>query len=351
MVKISLDGIEIKAFAAAVPKNLSDSYEDNIPSIIAPHDLLSSLITLLNRTSVNEQTASDLGYESAKKAIEKAGILPEVIGILIFGSSTPDYRSPATAAVLQHRLGIGSNCIGFDITGSGAVFTNLLGVAASSLKSSNAAYALIIFGDTPSRLARTEDNDFLSFGDGACAMILGKNPAAERIRIHTTVKTSAYTTIINPVGGFRLLSGSAENTVGGYYDRKQDFVRVNQKSLQNFTSSVLDESMPDFLKNSNEEVDYNLVVTNFGTSEELLKTRLPARHVILPHGFLNAASFGLAVCIASAYINNRNLRVLLLLAGEGLSFSISEFTINRNTILPIIETNSFFDNGSISHEM
>ena len=62
-----------------------------------------------------KQTASDFCYYAAEKLLSENKIEKSEIGVLVFVSQTPDYYLPSTACVLQNRLGIGKDCIAFDV--------------------------------------------------------------------------------------------------------------------------------------------------------------------------------------------------------------------------------------------
>jgi 3-oxoacyl-[acyl-carrier-protein] synthase-3 len=52
-----------------------------------------------------DQTTSDLVVEASRRALERAGIRPEDLDLLILSTDTPDYLSPGTSVVVQHKLG------------------------------------------------------------------------------------------------------------------------------------------------------------------------------------------------------------------------------------------------------
>ena len=67
---------------------------------------------IVSRTGIEErriaedsQATSDLAYEAAKKALENAKVSPEEIDLIIVATMTPDYFTPATAAIVQDKLG------------------------------------------------------------------------------------------------------------------------------------------------------------------------------------------------------------------------------------------------------
>ena len=57
------------------------------------------------RWCANDESVADLCEKAARQALERAGVRPEELDLLIVATDTPEYVSPSTAAVLQHRLG------------------------------------------------------------------------------------------------------------------------------------------------------------------------------------------------------------------------------------------------------
>ena len=94
--------------------------------------------------SVEKQTASDLAFIAAKNLIEKQEIDPSEIGVLLFIGAHHDYIAPATAFVLQKRLGIPTSSTVFDINLGCSGFVYGLYIGSSLLKNSNADKALIL---------------------------------------------------------------------------------------------------------------------------------------------------------------------------------------------------------------
>jgi 3-oxoacyl-[acyl-carrier-protein] synthase-3 len=116
--------------------------------------------------------ASDIALRAAQKALAAAGIGPEQVDMILLGTDTPDYITPATSTVLQHKLGA-VNAGTFDIGCACASFPT--GVAAAAgLLSTNPwiKYVLVVGVYMMSKLA--DPNDVVSFfyGDGAGAAVL-----------------------------------------------------------------------------------------------------------------------------------------------------------------------------------
>src|SRR5690606_35142422 len=83
--------------------------------------------------SIEEQTASDLGFEAAKNLLKNKNIELKNIKILIFVSQKPDVRLPSTAFILHKRLGLKKDCMCFDINLACSGFVNGLNTVASLL--------------------------------------------------------------------------------------------------------------------------------------------------------------------------------------------------------------------------
>jgi 3-oxoacyl-[acyl-carrier-protein] synthase III len=116
---------------------------------------------------------SDLAYEAGKKALQNAGLKPEDLDLIILGTDSPDYITPATSVVVQHKLGA-VNAGTFDVGCACASFPTGLNLAAGLIGSNpNLKYVMVIGAYMMHKLADWE-NDVLSFfyGDGAGAAIL-----------------------------------------------------------------------------------------------------------------------------------------------------------------------------------
>jgi 3-oxoacyl-[acyl-carrier-protein] synthase-3 len=116
--------------------------------------------------------ASDIAVRAGEKALKAAGIKPEQLDMILLGTDTPDYITPATSTVVQHKLGA-VNAGTYDIGCACASFPT--GVAAAAgLLSTNPwmEYVLVIGVYMMSKLA--DPNDVVSFfyGDGAGAAVL-----------------------------------------------------------------------------------------------------------------------------------------------------------------------------------
>ncbi|MDR1383777.1 MAG: ketoacyl-ACP synthase III, partial [Planctomycetaceae bacterium] len=119
------------------------------------------------------QCASDLAFAAVKKIFDTTNITPESIDLLTFCSYTPDYRIPATACLLQHRLGLSENCCTFDLNQACPAFIHNLAVVHGLLVSGTAKRALAINADAITQLIHPKDYSLIALhGDAAVAVVL-----------------------------------------------------------------------------------------------------------------------------------------------------------------------------------
>ena len=125
----------------------------------------------------NEKT-SDLAVQAALKALEDAEISAQEIDLIIVATATPDMQFPATATIVQHKLGIGG-CPAFDVQAVCAGFMYAITTANAYIRSGMAKKALVIGADIFSRILDWNDRTTcVLFGDGAGAVVLGASEEA-----------------------------------------------------------------------------------------------------------------------------------------------------------------------------
>ncbi|WP_420409021.1 beta-ketoacyl-ACP synthase III [Hoeflea sp.] len=130
--------------------------------------------------SENETTAS-LGEMAARAALDRAGMVPADIDLIICATSTPDNTFPATAVNIQNRLGMRHGAA-FDLQAVCSGFVFAVTTADSYIKSGLARRVLVIGAETFSRILDwTDRTTCVLFGDGAGAIVLEAEEGAGTI--------------------------------------------------------------------------------------------------------------------------------------------------------------------------
>ena len=117
MAFFKFTNIRVAGVACAVPKNeiKTESYKDLFGEEEVEKFMQMTGVRGSHRT-LEHQTCSDLGFRAAQELLAHKGVDPSEIGACIFSSHSPDYRRPATAFVLQYRLGIPKEAVCYDIS-------------------------------------------------------------------------------------------------------------------------------------------------------------------------------------------------------------------------------------------
>ncbi len=176
MALLEFKNIGIKGIAAAVPKTVINNYEY---TEYFPAEDVKDIVDktgIYERRFVDDATcASDLCYHAAEKLIADLAIDKSEIDLVVFVSQTGDYRMPATAIILQDRLGLNKNTIAFDVNLGCSGFVYGLSIVYNFVQQAGIRKALLLDGETRSRVYSPKDRKtaFL-FGDGGIAAIIEK---------------------------------------------------------------------------------------------------------------------------------------------------------------------------------
>src|SRR5580658_3390550 len=126
------------------------------------------------RMAAAEEATSDLAVVAARRALEDAGTAANEIDLVIVATVTPDYPMPATACIVQHKLGVPPEAACFDLNAACSGFIYALEVASAMVTSGRHRKALVIGAEKLSSVVDWKDRGTcLLFGDGAGAAVIG----------------------------------------------------------------------------------------------------------------------------------------------------------------------------------
>ncbi len=120
-----------------------------------------------------DESTADLCEKAARIALDRAGLDPGALDLIVLATDTPEYISPSTAAVLQHRLGAG-HAGTFDINTACAGFVTALDIGAKYIRADERyRHVLVLGGYAMSKYLNLEDKKTVTlFADGAGAVVL-----------------------------------------------------------------------------------------------------------------------------------------------------------------------------------
>jgi 3-oxoacyl-[acyl-carrier-protein] synthase-3 len=138
------------------------------------------------------ELTSDLGLKAAEAALERAGLEPDDLDLIICATSTPDETFPATATRIQAALGM-TRGAAFDVQAVCSGFVYGLSVADSFIRSGQAGTVMVLGAETFSRILDWSDRGTcVLFGDGAGAVVVQRVENAGGARDPGILSTHIY---------------------------------------------------------------------------------------------------------------------------------------------------------------
>ena len=152
--------------------------------------------------AADNEVTSDLAVHAARRALDAARISPAEIDLIIVATTTPDLTFPATAAIVQQKLGMHHGAA-FDIQAVCSGFVYGMVTADSYLKNGIARRALVIGAETTSRILDwTDRTTCVLFGDGAGAAVLELGGDGDRGILASSLRSDGhFADKLNTTGG------------------------------------------------------------------------------------------------------------------------------------------------------
>ncbi|MCP5114475.1 MAG: ketoacyl-ACP synthase III, partial [bacterium] len=208
---------------------------------------------IVERTGIRQRhiaskdvATSDLAVEAAKAAIAARGIEPSEIEAVIVCTVTPDMLFPATACLVQDRLGI-QGAWGFDLVAACSGFVYGLTTAANLVMAGAHEKILVIGADTMSRIINYEDRaTCVLFGDGAGAMLVeaGDDDTVGFIDFLNVIDGSGGEYLKMPGGGSRMPASheSVDQAQHYVYQQGQQVFKYAVRTMYETCQELLDRN-------------------------------------------------------------------------------------------------------------
>lgn len=304
--------------------------------ILTNHDLSRMVDTtdewILQRTGISERrivekgtATSDMAVQAVRRLCASTQLDPSQIELLIVATVTPDMFFPATACLVQKKLGIPKTW-GFDLSAACCGFVYSLSVGAAFVASGSHSKVVVVGADTMSSIIDYQDRaTCVIFGDGAGAVLLepAKNPQNCVIDFYHEVDGSGAIHLNMPAGG-SLLPASCETV-----KNRLHFVKQEGQSVFKFATRKMEEASRLILeKNSFTPEDVRLLLPHQANARIIRGTaeRLGLRddQFILnlnKYGNTTAATIPLAMqdALAEGKLKEGDL---VLLASVGAGFTV-----------------------------
>ncbi len=210
MPENAISGVALRGIAAAVPRLREDNTTLESLADKAKKEIIERVGIRYRYVADPDTTAADLCQASANKLLIELGWKPEEIGLLVFVTQTPDHTLPGTATQLQYKLGFRQDAISLDINQGCAGYVYGMSVVAGMMRSFGIRKALLLVGDTITKLVSRSDNSIRPiFADAGSATAFELDDFAEKMHFRLGSCGKDYEAIHVPHGGYRFPTSHA----------------------------------------------------------------------------------------------------------------------------------------------
>lgn len=287
---------------------------------------------ILERTGIRQRhiadkgtATSDLATEAARRCLASVGVAPGEVDAIIVATVTPDMFFPATACLVQAKLGA-DKAWGFDLSAACSGFVYALQVGAKLVESGAHSKVLVIGADVMSSVVDyTDRSTCILFGDGAGAVLI--EPCVEDevglIDFQHEVDGSGASSLMMPAGGSHLPPSHAT------IDAKQHFIHQDGQAVYKFAVRKMSEVTETILKrNGITGADLGCFVPHQANKRIILSTAerlgMPADRVVINiDQFGNTTAGTIPLALGTALEQGRlHKGDLILLASVGAGFTV-----------------------------
>lgn len=331
----------IRAIAACVPASIHRNEE------LIPFFGEKEVANIINSTGIKERriapdnvTASDLCFAAAEQLINETGINRKSIDLLIFLSQDSDYKIPATAPALQHRLHLPKSTGSFDMNLSCSGYIYALSVAFAMIRQEHISRILLLDGETFSKLVDKSDKSNVPlYGDAGTATLIEKGDFGESV-FSLSSDGSGLDSLKIEAGGAR--NRKMDCTNGGKIPA-QDKLFMDGKKVFDFSLLNVPDDINRMLKitgHTVETIDLFIMhqANRFITDYFRKRLGIPEEKVpysLVNYGNTSSASIPLTIVTKAAELKKDN--VILSGFGAGFSWATAKLSLHACKICKLIE--------------
>jgi 3-oxoacyl-[acyl-carrier-protein] synthase-3 len=181
---------------------------------------------------------SDLGAHAARQAMERAGVGPSDIDMILVATATPDMFFPSTACLVQAKIGAGK-AFAYDVSAGCSGFIYGLVIAEQFIAAGTVGTALVIGAESLTKFTdMTDRNTCVLFGDGAGAAVVRPCDPPRGIIAHTLGSDGKLGPLLEfPAGGSRM--PASHETV----DKRLHYIKMNGPKVYLHASKAMSDSV------------------------------------------------------------------------------------------------------------
>lgn len=329
--------VKIKGITSVVPKDVEDNID--YAELVGEKRVKRQIkLTGVERRHVpNEyQKTSDLCTYAAEELIKKLDWNKDSIKYLILVTQIPDFEFPATSLLIQKRLGIGKDCLAFDVNLGCSGYVAGIQIL-SALLQSNGGRGILMVGDIEYRTLEERNSpeyanqitDDMLFGAAATATAI-EFEDGNRIDYMQNSNGEGYDVILRKKGEFTQMDGSA--VFSFTMEDVADSIKLFRKQLNlqedNIDFYVFHQAQKMILENLADICDIKY--------EKVLSS-------LKEYGNTSSASIPLTICVnREKYQEKESINIYMCGFGVGLSWGSIYIALDTNCIFDVIETDKYY---------
>lgn len=351
MPSFSIPNIAIRGLAAAVPSQVESNWDYELLTHAEQKLLIKTTGVEEKRRAPEGVATSDLCYAAAKKLLADLHWDAAEVQAVVFVSQSSDYYLPATAVILQDRLGLPKSCLAFDVGLGCSGYVYGLSVLSSIMSASGIKKGLLMVGDVSTATCSREDKStYPLFGDAGCVTALEFDTDAAPVSYSLYSDGSGHQAIIIPHGGIRNKASKAS------FDKREidkgivraDFnLALNGLDVFNFSIKEVPKALKDFMeRTATQPEDYQALLMH--QANKLMNETIRKKSGFSPgqvpysigkYGNTSSASIPLTlVTQMGEQLSGPEAQKLLLTGfGVGLSWGVCALELNGIVCPEIIE--------------
>jgi 3-oxoacyl-[acyl-carrier-protein] synthase-3 len=346
-----LTGVAIRGIVSAVPPTVARTADYTVLGEAERAKFAAGTGIEQRRVAAPGQCASDLCEAAANELLDELGWDRAGIGALVMITQTGDHPVPATAIVLQHRLGLAKSCAAFDVNLGCSSYPYGLAILGSMMRTLGIRRALLLVGDVSTRLCSYNDkSSWPLFGDAGSATALELDDAAAPIHVDLNSDGAGKDAIIVEAGG---LAARSPATPDGFVDtelapgivRNRSNLVLRGADIFSFAIGAVPPSIRRVLDAAGwtlDEVEHVVLHQANKMINDFIRKKVgwladKEINTIRDYGNTSSVSIPLTLSAGSARLAQGG-RVLLSGFGVGLSWASATVVLQPGTVLRLIES-------------
>jgi 3-oxoacyl-[acyl-carrier-protein] synthase-3 len=333
MAIFSIPDISIAGIAASVPQKEVSTSDYHLLSDKEQQNFTKTVGVEKRRVADPGMATSDLCQAAAEKLIKGLNWDPKEIELLIFVSQSRDYLIPATAGILQDKLGLPKTCLALDISLGCSGYVYGLSVMGRMMSGGAIKKGLFLVGDVSTQNTSFEDKStYPLFGDAGTATALEFDEGASAMTFNLQTDGSGYEAIIIPDGGIRNFASKERSfeyhQISEGISRNNFHIALNGMEVFNFSLREVAPNIRALLENAAvdlEEVDYFVLHQANKIMNESIRKKLKIAPEKVPYSigeYGNTSSASIPLTIVHSLRNEvESGELMMLFSGFGVGLS------------------------------